>query len=135
MKNILMGLFFTTMITAMFCSFPPQAQSEEVTFEWTAVGDDSTFGTASGYDMRRAVSPQLLIDDWDSQDVIVGLPIPLIAGTVQSVTVEQPNGTTFYYSIRAVDEALNWAEIGNIAERTTLDVIAPAAIMDLRIVP
>ena len=135
MKKLLISLAFTLMFTGMFCSFPPSGHAQtHFWFDWTAVGDDGHEGLAFGYDMRRSTDSLSLINDWDNQAIVTGVPQPSFPGSADSVLiVSQPTGIVFYYAIKTVDESFNWSPISNIVSRFYPDVVAPAAIVDLRI--
>jgi len=89
------------------------AYSSSATVSWTATGDDGMLGTATGYDLRyatRAISES----NWSTATRVNNLPIPLPAGTVQSATIDGlADDQSYYFAIRAVDEAGNWSLISN----------------------
>ena len=136
MRMFLKSLFFTVVVTMLFCSFPPKSHAQSYYLYWTAVGDDGNIGTAMAYDMRRSLDSLSLVNEWDNQDIVVGVPVPSLAGERDSILiVSQPTGITYYYSIRAVDENYNWSQIGNIFGKLLEDTISPASIIDLRDIP
>ena len=89
------------------------------TLVWTAPGDDSLSGTATLYDVRVS---NAIIDasNFASATVVSGVPTPLAAGSVQSVTVTglSPN-TQYWFAIKTVDDIGNWSGVSNIATFTT----------------
>lgn len=104
-----------------------------VTLTWTAPGDDGTTGTATAYDIRWSSAP---INDanFASAVAFATIPDPVAGGTFQSfvATGLQP-ATTYYFALRARDEAGNWSGTSNSPSGTTtaLDTTPPAAIPDL----
>ncbi len=85
----------------------------EVDLSWTAPGDDGVSGKALSYAMRRNSVP---IDEnnWASSTNISGVPTPLVAGTPQAMTVVGLDpGVTYYFAMKARDEAGNEAGVSN----------------------
>jgi chitodextrinase len=98
---------------------------------WTAVGDDSLTGTAASYDIRRSTSP-ITASNWNSATQVSGEPAPGAPGTTQAYTVTGlTRQTTYYFAIRAVDDAGNVSALSNVPSATTPDQTRPAAINDL----
>ena len=80
------------------------------TLNWTAVGDDGMVGTADHYDLRMTTDSSLSWDQW----IAVPTNQPLPAGESESLSVDIPQ--SFYFRIRAYDEAGNWSK-SNIHKR------------------
>jgi hypothetical protein len=105
------------------------ASNTDVTLSWSAPGDDGAIsGTATAYDLRYSTSDPTLDpspgrDAWWSGAVQVsGEPVPLAAGSNQSLVVAGLNPvTTYYFAIKTSDEAGNVSAISNLAAVTTLD--------------
>jgi FlgD Ig-like domain len=104
-------------------SLPPGAVSDlaavsgtyqgEIDLSWTAPGDDGTSGKALSYTMRRNSVP-ITEGNWASSTNVAGAPTPAIAGTPQSMTVIGLDpGVTYYFAIKARDEAGNESAISN----------------------
>ena len=113
-----------------------------ITVVWTAPGDDGYVGTADRYELVFSTDSTDLyaqVDDFKgcgSCAAVTGLPTPLVAGTVQEVTVSGLELDTFYWvAMRAGDEIPNWSGISNIVKISTRDSVPPATITDLRIKP
>jgi hypothetical protein len=92
----------------------------EVELTWTAPGDDGSSGRAIMYLVRRSDST---IDDegaWSDATPVTGAPSPQTAGSSESMTVTglQPE-TTYYFSVRARDDALNVGDLSNSPSVTT----------------
>jgi len=107
-----------------------QTSPTSVQLTWTAPGDDGSVGTASVYDLRFSTSA-ITASNFATATRFTGTPTPAVAGTSQSVTVTglQP-ATTYYFAIKAQDNAGNWSNISNIISKATLaapDLKAPAA--------
>jgi len=89
------------------------AYSSSVTVSWTASGDDGMVGTATGYDLRYSTN-HITESNWTTATRVSGLPVPLPAGTEQSATIDGlSDDQTYYFAIRAVDEAGNWSPVSN----------------------
>ncbi len=107
--------------------------ASSITLTWTAPGDDGNTGTADSYDVRYSTST---IDEgnWGSATQATGEPTPSIAGSGETMTVNGlDSGTTYYFAIKASDEASNVAGLSNVASGTTtsVDTTPPAAVTDL----
>ena len=88
---------------------------------WTATGDDGNAGTASSYDIRYS-KEDITNENFDSATQISSpsAPDPKIAGTAQSVEVNQlEQGTTYYFAMKVSDEVPNESEISNVVLVTT----------------
>ena len=105
-----------------------QAGADSVTLQWTAPGDDGSIGTATIYHMKMSMSP-ITTSNWASGFDVPGLPVPMISGTRQAVVVRGLTaGTTYYFAIRAEDDAGNLASISNVVQWDwVLDTAPPAA--------
>ncbi len=102
-----------------------------VTLSWTAVGDDGNIGQASQYEIRYSTSPITAIN-WSSATIVSNPPVPDTAGTAETFVVnELYQETTYYFAVKTADEIPNWSDLSNIVSATTIDLTAPAAIIDL----
>jgi hypothetical protein len=93
--------------------------SSSATLMWSATGDDSTSGRASGYDIRYSTSP---INDtnWQYAVQCSGEPEPLDAGEQQSFIVNGlTENTRYHFAMKTSDEASNWSGISNSDSMTT----------------
>lgn len=105
------------------------------TLTWTAPGDDGGVGTATSYEIRRALAP-VTTGTWNAATVVSGAPTPTVAGTVQTLAVTGLfPGTVYYFAIRATDEAGNVGAVSNSPSVTTgspsTDTTGPRQITDL----
>jgi hypothetical protein len=86
---------------------------------WTVPGDDWMTGKAAQYDLRYSLS---LIDysNWDSATLCVGEPEPGDPGATDTYTVSglMPD-TTYYFVMKAADDAPNWSDLSNVASLKT----------------
>lgn len=110
-------------------------QATSVTLAWTSPGDDGTTGTAEAYEIRYATTQAGL----DTNPVIVpSPPAPQPAGTSQAHTISGlESGRTYFFRLRARDDAGQWSGPSNVASATTpqpADVTPPADVNDLAIV-
>jgi chitodextrinase len=108
---------------------PIVAHADDVTLSWTAPGDDGSVGTANSYELRVSTS-QITSGNWGSAPSrAVGTPSPLVAGTRQSTVVTNLSpDTTYWFAIKAVDDAGNWSNISNIVRWDwILDTAPPGA--------
>ncbi len=91
-----------------------------VTLGWTAPGDDTTSGTAALYDIRYSKTNNLW-SEWDSATQVTGEPSPKSAGSAESMTISGlMEDSTYYFALRAADEADNWSFISNVASATCI---------------
>ena len=107
---------------------PPAAVTDLVTdahsqtaihLTWTAVGDDSTGGTATTYDLRYAQTA-VTEANWDQATQATGEPAPDSSGQAQDFTVDGlAPGTTYFFVLKVGDEVPNWSGLSNIASRQT----------------
>lgn len=101
---------------------------------WTAPGDDGNVGTAAAYDIRYHTAP-ITENNWNDATQLTNEPVPQAAGTAQTLAVSGLTpGTTYYFAMRAMDEATNVSAISNVWSVTTpaSDPTPPAAIADLQ---
>lgn len=119
------------------------AQTASISLRWTAPGDDGSVGTATRYEMRYSTTQpdtstsQSFDSWWAGGTIVTTLPIPTLAGTTQTCVVTRTGGflalQTYYFVIRAVDDANNFGAYSNVAWRyIATDAIPPARIQDLR---
>lgn len=120
---------------------PAFAQSDRVRLTWTAPGDDGTIGTATLYEMRYSQTAPDTANTaafmlWFSNAIAVpGLPAPSVAGTAESFVFTP--GTpfapgTYYFCLRARDDAGNVSSLSNIAPWQVGDVLPPSRVSSLR---
>ena len=101
------------------------------TLGWTSSGDDSTVGTATSYDIRRSANP-ITDANWGSATTVTGEPVPAVSGTNQSYVVKGlTRETTYYFAMKASDEAGNVSAMSNVPSTTTNDTLAPSTISNL----
>jgi phosphodiesterase/alkaline phosphatase D-like protein len=133
-----MGLFLA-MILLSPAAFGDQtgitaeaASPNSITLTWTAPGDDSATGTAAQYDLRYSTAT-ITDANWSSATQVAGESTPKAAGTVESFTVTGlESSTTYYFAVKAADDASNWSGLSNIAVKsTTVEATPPAAITTL----
>lgn len=104
---------------------------------WTAPGDDGMSGTVQQYELRRSDSP-ITAANFASATLLSPQPTPMAGGATQSYVAFGLSGArTYYFALRARDEASNWSAVSNSLSVTTpaADVTPPAAIPDLTATP
>lgn len=85
-----------------------------VTLRWTAPGDDGQTGTATSYDVRYRTGGAVDAGNWAAATTVTGEPVPSAAGSIEFMTISSlSNGTTYYFGVRAKDEATNEASVSN----------------------
>ena len=116
------------------CCSAAQAQITEtsVTLRWTAPGDDSLSGRATRYDLRWSPSRVSTAGEFAAATPVSGVPLPQDAGAAETATVSGlVPGTTYWFSLRTLDEAGNVSILSNAATATTLastDLLRPAPV-------
>jgi len=105
-----------------------------ITLDWTAPGDDLTYGTADSYDVRYATTT-LSENNWASSTVVSGITAPQTASSTESATVTGlDEGTTYYFVIQTTDADANESELSNVVQATTdsvPDVTPPTIPSDI----
>lgn len=95
--------------------------SNSVTLGWTAPGNDGNTGTAAIYSVRYALSPISSESAWSGAASASGAPAPVAAGATQSMVVGGlTSQTTYYFAVRATDEAGNQGGLSNSPSASTL---------------
>jgi len=96
---------------------------------WIASCDDGSSGTAYSYEARMSASA-ITEENFAAATLISGMPTPLASGTGQSVTVTLPSQVTYYFAIRATDNA-GWTSSNSTCSFDNSDVTAPATISSM----
>lgn len=109
-----------------------------VNLRWTDTGDDGASGTATSIQIRRSSSPIVTTTDWANATVVTPATNPLASGTVRTYQVKNlAPGTTYYFAIRATDDAGNQGAVSNSPAGTTLagtDQTPPSRVTDFAVV-
>jgi hypothetical protein len=93
--------------------------ASSIDLSWISPGDDGGSGTATSYDIRYSTAI-ITSANWDSASAAIAVPTPLLAGSTQSMTIPSlSSGTTYYFAIKASDEASNESNISNVVSRAT----------------
>jgi hypothetical protein len=92
-----------------------------VSLQWRATGDDGDSGTAAAYDLR-SLDHEITAVNWDSAAQASGLPIPGQSGSIDSFSVTGLlEDSTYYFAIKATDEAGNWSNLSNVVQAVCFD--------------
>jgi len=127
LRRVILILAGLALIAAAPILAHAQAGPDSVRLAWTAPGDDGSIGTASAYEMRMDTSP-IDASTWGSASVVPGGPTPTQAGTRQTWMVRGLDRSIIYYfAIRAVDDAGNWANLSNVLRWDWITDTAPPA--------
>ena len=103
--------------------------SDTLRVTFTAPGDDPGVGRAQSYDLRRATAPLTAANF--AAATAIPTTAPLSAGAPESIDVAGLAGqTTYYFGIKAPDEAGHVSPLSNIASAATL-IVPPSTITDL----
>lgn len=110
---------------------------QAATLTWSAPGDDGLIGQATSYDLRWSTSP-ITAANFGAATPVAVQPIPLLSGVAQSyIMTGLTPATTYYFAIKASDDAGNWSGLSNVltAATTTSDGVPPAKTVDLGTAP
>ncbi len=89
--------------------------TQSVTLQWTAPGDDGWTGTARLYEIRYSTTP-LTATNFLFGTRLPTTVLPGPAGSKQTLTVlGLTPGIPYYFAIRTMDEAGNWSALSNVA--------------------
>jgi hypothetical protein len=128
----------TLVLSAFHTSLVCAQTTQDITLTWTAPGDDGAQGTATRYDLRYrtvGISNRDTLAWWNAATAVSGLPAPGPSGGTDTFTVRGLSSSqTYYFIIRAADEASNWSGFSNVAVRAPgVDTVPPAQITDLEV--
>ncbi|MEK7390148.1 MAG: hypothetical protein AAB036_10675 [Elusimicrobiota bacterium] len=98
------------------------ASTRSVTLAWTAPGDDAELGAASVYDLRYTTSGPIVGEaEFAAASQASGEPSPGAAGSAETFTVMGLfPAATYYFALKAVDEAGNAGALSNTPVMATL---------------
>jgi hypothetical protein len=100
-----------------------------ITLNWTAPGDDGTTGKATSYDVRYSTA-SITSSNWTSATLASGEPTPSTSGTAQSFAATGLTAnTTYYFAIKATDDAGNISTLSNVPSGKTLAAVTSGAIV------
>lgn len=99
-----------------------------VTLAWTAPGDNFWDGQADHFEIRYDTAP-FDEDNFDSAELAANLPEPAPSGELQQFTITglQKN-KTYYFALRAYDEANNKSGLSNLAQVATKEISVASAL-------
>ena len=94
-----------------------------ITLTWTAVGDDGTTGTATGYDIRYIAGTPITGSNFASATQVTGEPTPKVAGGSETLTVSNLTAnTTYYFAMKVADEVPNASGLSNVVSGKTASI-------------
>jgi len=115
-----------------------QVLDRSALLNWTAPGDDGMSGTASAYDLRWSNQP-IDASNFGSAAPVSPQPVPSgRAGRSESyVLLGLTPSTTYFFALRARDDAGNWSGLSNVVTATTRanDTTPPESVKDLTASP
>lgn len=89
-----------------------------LTLRWTATGDDGAAGFAASYDLRGSEEP-ITAGNFDAGIAITPDHPPLPPGTTEEMVIEPlQEGHTYYFALKAQDDAGNVGGLSNCAHGT-----------------
>ncbi len=90
------------------------ARANNIILEWTAPGDDSTYGRAAEYDLRWSLhANQFPTRFFTARRISVAAPSD--PGTIEHLVIpDLPESTTVYFALRTRDRRGNWSRISNV---------------------
>jgi Mg-chelatase subunit ChlD len=92
---------------------------------WIAPGDDISNGTAASYDLRYSQTP-ITRDNFDSAPQASGLSAPQPVGAEEQYTVLNLDcNKTYYFAMKAADDAGNISEMSNVISGMIADITPP----------
>jgi hypothetical protein len=107
--------------------------ASSVALTWTATGDSDDQGTATLYDLRWART-EITEGNWASATAVSDLPTPSVAGAAETQLVSSlPTAGTYYFGIKASDEAGNEGLLSNNAVLEMVVVTIPDAAIEAAI--
>ncbi len=119
LPHAIAALFALVLVTGVaLVAAPRPAHAVNVLLQWTAPGDDSTFGQATEYDLRYTFKPLFPRRFFDA-DRWLNTPTPGAPGTLESCVVEDlAEETIYYFALRTKDDRGNLSPISNIVTIT-----------------
>ncbi|MCE9596778.1 MAG: fibronectin type III domain-containing protein [Spirochaetia bacterium] len=96
--------------------------SDKIRLSWNAVGDDGNSGSASAYEIRRSTTAIANNTQCDSGVEVLNTVSPATSGSPLSFTVTGlSENTTYYFCIRAFDDANNRSNWNGTLSATTMN--------------
>ncbi|MFN8547048.1 MAG: fibronectin type III domain-containing protein [Candidatus Eisenbacteria bacterium] len=123
-SNVVRAAVFDTIPPARISDLKAEAlSSTSARLTWTAPGDDVDRGRAARYELRSSLA-LITEENWPAASVIQGVTLPLPAGEPESFTVPglEPRAT-FYFALKAEDNAGNVSPISNFATATPRELL------------
>lgn len=115
-----------------------QVLDNSALLSWIAPGDDGMSGQATAYELRWSNQP-INASNFASAPLFTPTPYPSARGgsTENYVLLGLIPNTTYYFALRARDEAGNWSGMSNVVTATTRanDGTPPGAVRDLSASP
>jgi hypothetical protein len=103
----------------------PGPDHGRVVLTWTAPGDDEFIGTADHYVVKYSESP-ITESNWGAAMTLPDPPAPQEAGGAEEVTAGGlTEGETYYFGLKAFDEAGNSSPLSNIAVAFASGIAVP----------
>jgi hypothetical protein len=90
------------------------ARANNIILEWTAPGDDSTYGRAAEYDLRWSLHANQFPSRFFTARRI-SIAAPSDPGTIEHLVIpDLPESTTVFFALRTRDRRGNWSRVSNV---------------------
>jgi hypothetical protein len=97
-----------------------------ITLTWTAPGDNSMFGNATGYVVKYSTLGHITAANWTSATTCSQSWTPAKNGTLETHTVSGLSpATKYWFAVEAYDTTLNYGGVSNSPSGTTTTPVPP----------
>ena len=109
-----------------------ETDSNQITIEWSATGDDGLNGIASAYEIRTLIEGELTAISWNVGQVYSHSLNPGAPGSSEMLTVTGLQSNRVYsVGIKVVDDKNNKSRLSNVVSTRTIDILVPESIPNL----
>ncbi|MDP7264431.1 MAG: hypothetical protein QGH39_02615, partial [Candidatus Thermoplasmatota archaeon] len=119
-------------ITDLAVSQPQGMNDDTVKLAWSGPGDDENSGGPPAYYIIHYADFAINLGNFNTTTNASNAPKPTGPGNTETVQIDQlDSSTTYYFAIRTVDDAGNWAPLSNVVSFGIPDYVDPDSISDL----